>query len=184
MAAGNPSTYLDSSGGLRHHEDMARYREIADDLRSKIKAGKYPVGSRLPTISELQVVYDVPASLNTIRAAQQLLVDEGMIETRQGIGAFVLSETSALEFDVTAAITQARDSLTAVLGAMESQGKRRVTVDLEADEYAYFVLTDALGDWVVQVRGEIEDDPEGNNAHRIAWAACAERLLGQIERHA
>ena len=28
--------------------------------------------------------------LNTIRQAQQLLVDDGLVETRQGVGAFVL----------------------------------------------------------------------------------------------
>ena len=58
---------------------MARYREIADDLRAKIQAGIYPVGTKLPSISDLQEQYDVPA-LNTIRGAQQVLVDEGMLE--------------------------------------------------------------------------------------------------------
>jgi DNA-binding GntR family transcriptional regulator len=29
--------------------------------------------------------------LNTIRQAQQLLVDDGMVETRQGVGSFVFA---------------------------------------------------------------------------------------------
>ena len=33
--------------------------------------------------------YRVPG-LNTIRRAQQLLVDDGLVETRQGVGSFVL----------------------------------------------------------------------------------------------
>lgn len=65
---------------------MARYRDIADDLRSRITSGEFSVGQQLPTIIELQNHYDVPG-LNTIRQAQQLLVDQGLIEARQGVGA-------------------------------------------------------------------------------------------------
>jgi DNA-binding GntR family transcriptional regulator len=158
---------------------MAKYREIADDLRRKIQAGVYPVGSQLPTIAELQAEYGVPG-LNTIRAAQQLLVDEGMIETRQGIGAFVISASSARDFDVTAAVASARDSLTAALAAMASQAKRRIAIDLEAEEYASFVLTEALGEFAARERHQAEDDPQGDR-HRIEWAECAERLRDQIE---
>ena len=45
---------------------------------------------RITRYPDLMEQYDVP-SLGTIRAAQQLLVDEGLIETRQGVGAFVTS---------------------------------------------------------------------------------------------
>ncbi len=68
---------------------MARYREIAQDLRARLAAGEFQPGDRLPSITLLQEHYNVPG-LNTIRQAQQLLVDEGLIETRQGSGAFVL----------------------------------------------------------------------------------------------
>jgi DNA-binding GntR family transcriptional regulator len=159
---------------------MARYREIADALRFKIKAGVYPVGSKLPTIQELMAEYDVPG-LNTVRAAQQLLVDEKMIETRQGIGAFVISSSSAREFDIPAAIIQARDSLTAVLGALESQAKRKVVIDLEADEDASFVLDEALREFAARQRFQAEDDPSGNAESRIRWAECAERLAAQVD---
>jgi DNA-binding GntR family transcriptional regulator len=47
------------------------------------------VTSQLPTISDLMEHYGVPG-LNTIRQAQQLLVEDGLVETRQGVGAFVL----------------------------------------------------------------------------------------------
>jgi DNA-binding GntR family transcriptional regulator len=78
---------------------MARYREIAADLRTRIQRGEFPVGSKLPGISALQEEYDVPG-LNTIRGAQQLLVEEGMLETRQGIGVFVTSVESPRQVDV------------------------------------------------------------------------------------
>ena len=114
---------------------MARYREIADDLRSKIKSGDYPVGTKLPSISDLQDEYDVPG-LNTIRAAQQILVDEGMLETRRGVGAFVVAD-SPREFDVTAALTQARDTLTTVLTVLQAEARHTVTFDLADEKNKY-----------------------------------------------
>ena len=110
---------------------MARYREIADDLRAKIQAGIYPVGTKLPSISDLQEQYDVPA-LNTIRGAQQVLVDEGMLETRQGVGAFVIAADSLGELDVTATLAQARDSLTTVLAALEAKASQQVVIESAA----------------------------------------------------
>lgn len=71
-------------------QDMARYRDIADDLRRRLVAGEFPVGSPIP--SDLQAYYEVPG-LNTIRRAQRLLVDEGLLETQQGVGVFVISHT-------------------------------------------------------------------------------------------
>ncbi|WP_300641684.1 GntR family transcriptional regulator [Nocardioides sp.] len=49
---------------------MARYREIADDLRRRITEGEFAVGDQLPSIAALQEHYDVPG-LGTIRQAQQ-----------------------------------------------------------------------------------------------------------------
>ena len=71
---------------------MARYREIAVDLRQRFAAGEFSPGEQLPAIAALQQHYDVPG-LNTIRQAQQLLVEDGLVETRQGVGAFVLAKT-------------------------------------------------------------------------------------------
>jgi DNA-binding GntR family transcriptional regulator len=68
----------------------ARYREIADDLRQRLAAGEWPVGSYMPGITALQLQYDVPG-LNTIRQAQSLLQQEGLIEARQGRGTFVIA---------------------------------------------------------------------------------------------
>ena len=68
---------------------MARYHEIAEDLRARIKAGEWRIGDKLPGIAALQDYYQVEKSLGTIRSAQQLLVAEGMLRTEQGVGAFV-----------------------------------------------------------------------------------------------
>jgi DNA-binding GntR family transcriptional regulator len=98
---------------------MARYREIADDLRHRIVSGEFPVGTQLPPISALQEHYDVPG-LNTIRQAQQLLVEAGMIETRQGVGAFVAStEGRGDAVDVLAELRAARKALNTAITALE-----------------------------------------------------------------
>jgi DNA-binding GntR family transcriptional regulator len=57
---------------------VARYRDIAVDLKHRIASGEFgDPGDRLPTISDLMAHYGVPG-LNTIRQAQQLLVDDGL----------------------------------------------------------------------------------------------------------
>ncbi|WP_103382812.1 GntR family transcriptional regulator [Pseudonocardia dioxanivorans] len=67
-----------------------RYRQIADDLRRRIAAGEWPIGSAIPSISALQQEYDV-SGLNTVRSAQKLLQEEGLLEPRQGYGTFVIA---------------------------------------------------------------------------------------------
>jgi DNA-binding GntR family transcriptional regulator len=98
---------------------MARYREIAEDIKSRIAGGEFPLGEQLPAITSLMDHYRVPG-LNTIRQAQQLLVDDGMIETRQGVGAFVLrSEPQPRPVDVLAELRAARAALNIAIAALE-----------------------------------------------------------------
>lgn len=158
---------------------MAKYQEIADSLRTRIQSGEFSVGERLPSISSLQDEYGVPG-LNTIRVAQQLLVDEGMLETRQGVGAFVISTVSLAQYDVVDALTRARDTLTTAISALRAK-KHTVAFDLLDDEVG-FVLTDALRDYAARERAEADDDPDRPNSstHR-RWAEVAEAMLDRID---
>ena len=63
------------------------YRQIADDLRSKIEAGELRQGGQLPTEIDLREQYD--ASRNTVRDAIKWLTTRGLVETRPGQGTFV-----------------------------------------------------------------------------------------------
>jgi DNA-binding GntR family transcriptional regulator len=65
-----------------------KYRQIADDLLAGIRNGEYPVGSRIPTKSELMTRYGV--AVNTVERAIKELRDAGLIQTAQGAGMFVL----------------------------------------------------------------------------------------------
>ncbi|WP_159620372.1 substrate-binding domain-containing protein [Ruania rhizosphaerae] len=69
-----------------------KFQEIADNLRRAILAGTWAVGQRLPT--EQQLVHSSGYSLNTVRRALDLLVEEGLAERRQGAGTFVLPRSS------------------------------------------------------------------------------------------
>ncbi|MET7773418.1 GntR family transcriptional regulator [Nocardia sp. NPDC005366] len=71
-----------------------KYRRIAEVIRQEINAGGLQPGQQLPTAQELGRRYD--ASLPTVRQALSVLISEGLIESRQGIGTFV-KETDRLQ---------------------------------------------------------------------------------------
>ncbi|WP_405769377.1 GntR family transcriptional regulator [Actinacidiphila glaucinigra] len=64
------------------------YRQIADALRAEIADGAIPVGRRIPTIIEMEDRFGV--ARDTLRKATQVLKDEGLVETVQGMGIYVV----------------------------------------------------------------------------------------------
>ncbi|MFI6006676.1 GntR family transcriptional regulator [Streptomyces sp. NPDC051366] len=66
---------------------MARYEEIARDLRERITEGVYPPGSALPLMRDIAAEYGV--SDITVRKAWGVLTREGLIESRRRAGTFV-----------------------------------------------------------------------------------------------
>lgn len=65
----------------------ALHKEIADELRKKIRTGEFAAGERLPTEPELERIFG--ASRNTIRIAVTNLVHEGLVQIQPGRGMFV-----------------------------------------------------------------------------------------------
>lgn len=65
------------------------WQSIATTLRGEITEGRYPVGAKLPTEAELALRFGV--NRHTVRHAIGALVDDGLIVTRRGSGAFVTS---------------------------------------------------------------------------------------------
>jgi DNA-binding transcriptional regulator YhcF (GntR family) len=77
-------------------------------------------GDRPPPIAALQEHYGVP-ELNTIRQAEQLLVEDGLVETRQGVGAVVLrAEPLPRRADVLAGLRVARTAIKRVIAVLEA----------------------------------------------------------------
>ena len=68
-----------------------KYQEIADRLRAQIGSGLLEPGQRLPSEPDLATEYD--ASRNTVRLAIALLINQGLVVSRQGLGTFVLEPT-------------------------------------------------------------------------------------------
>ncbi|MFF5315574.1 MULTISPECIES: GntR family transcriptional regulator [Streptomyces] len=66
-----------------------KYQRIADDLKAAIESGQYGPGDRLPGESALAEQYGV-ATL-TARQALKILRTEGLVETKKGAGARVIS---------------------------------------------------------------------------------------------
>ncbi|WP_040767941.1 FadR/GntR family transcriptional regulator [Tsukamurella sp. 1534] len=63
--------------------------QVTEQLRGEIVSGRWPVGGRIPTETELREL--TGTARNTVREAVQALVHAGMLERRQGSGTYVLS---------------------------------------------------------------------------------------------
>lgn len=67
-----------------------RYQSIADDLRSRIRAGGYSAGRLLPSEASLSEEFSV--SRVTVRRALEQLRGVGLVDSRQGLGWFVAGD--------------------------------------------------------------------------------------------
>jgi len=74
---------------------VPQYRRIYDDLKEKIQGGTYPEGTQLPAERELCLEYGVERI--TVRRSLEMLVQDGLVEKRPGIGSFVRSATPEAE---------------------------------------------------------------------------------------
>lgn len=65
------------------------WQAIANVVRGEISEGRYAPGDRLPTEAQLAARFGV--NRHTVRHGLSRLVDEGLVHTRRGAGAFVAS---------------------------------------------------------------------------------------------
>lgn len=69
---------------------QTRYQAIADSLRERIASGEFAASRLLPSESELSS--DFAASRVTVRRALEELREEGLVDSRQGLGWFVAAD--------------------------------------------------------------------------------------------
>jgi DNA-binding GntR family transcriptional regulator len=69
-----------------------RYRQIAGELISSIREGKFAMGTRMPGELDLMRTYKV--SRHTVREALRMLQDMQLIERRRGVGTLVVASES------------------------------------------------------------------------------------------
>lgn len=75
-----------------------RYLEMAGLLRKAIEAGKYRVGSQLPTEADLGLQFGV--SRFTVRAALSYLQKRGYLSRRPKVGTVVIAKANQLKYNV------------------------------------------------------------------------------------
>jgi len=97
--------------------------ELASRLTEEIVAGKLAPGTRLPTEHELMQAYGV--SRTVVREAIAALRSEGLVETRQGSGAFVAADSRRRPFRID---PEGLKSVEQVLDVLEL----RICIEVEA----------------------------------------------------
>jgi DNA-binding GntR family transcriptional regulator len=70
------------------------YREIAEDIRERIRSGKLAPGEPVGYLPDLRARYG--AAQNTVRDALKVLAGEGLIYTVPGKGSFVADDAAAI----------------------------------------------------------------------------------------
>lgn len=78
---------------MLENANLPKYEHAYRVMLSRLKAGNYPVGGRMPTEGELASHFAV--SRVTIRRALDMLVQDGYVESRQGSGYRVVTLSPA-----------------------------------------------------------------------------------------
>lgn len=103
--------------------DLPKYEMTYRTILDRIKAGRYNVGSRMPTEGELAAHFGV--SRVTIRRALDMLVQDGYVESRQGSGYRLITLSPASD-----------TCLTSFTDAMLRAGHEPTTRLLSIDSFA------------------------------------------------
>jgi len=63
------------------------YQQLADSIRQDILTGSLPAETAIPSVRQISVEYGL--NPQTVLNATQLLIQEGLLEKRRGLGMFV-----------------------------------------------------------------------------------------------
>ncbi len=78
---------------LDHRHPTPIYAQIEHALRAAIATGRLAPGAQLPTVRQLAV--DLAVNANTVARVYSELERTGLLETRRGIGTFVVSSPAS-----------------------------------------------------------------------------------------
>ena len=123
---------------------------VVESLATSIRTGSLQPGDKLPTEAEIMARFDV--SRTVVRESLSKLQASGLVETRHGIGTFVLQPQEAGNFRISAddfatvsdviAVLELRISLETETAGLAAQ--RRTTENLQAMEIALRAFTDSI----------------------------------------
>lgn len=100
--------------------------ELVERIADEIRSGRLAPGARLPTEFELMAAAGV--SRTVVREAVAALRAEGLVVTRQGLGAFVATEAHKAAFRIVASPRDEPGSISNVVSVLEL----RLAVEVEA----------------------------------------------------
>lgn len=103
---------------LDHNRGIAPYRQLVDQVREAVLAGRLKPGDRLPPVRE--VVTQITINPNTVHRAYRELEHLGFTESRWGCGTFIASSPK-IEDSSTIRLT-ARDTLLASIERAVANG--------------------------------------------------------------
>ena len=126
---------------LNSASPLPLYHQLAELLQGRIRAGKYPLGARIPSEPELARTFGIGRP--TVRQATDLLVRRRCLERRRGSGTFVVEPPEQVDLL----------SLAGTLASFEKTGLDVRTTIVQR---------------VRRVR--VPDDPENPLAGREAWS--------------
>lgn len=73
---------------MKFENNIPIYIQLVEIIKNGIINGKYEIGSRLPSVRELSKIYQL--NQNTVLKSYKILEDEEIIETKRGLGFFVV----------------------------------------------------------------------------------------------
>jgi GntR family transcriptional regulator len=75
---------------LRADDPRAVYRQIADEVQRAVSVGVLKPGEALPPTRQL--AQELKLNPNTVQHAYRTLVQDGIVEMRRGLGAFIAAK--------------------------------------------------------------------------------------------
>ncbi len=148
MESNVTATPLDDAPRVRRPRGLVT--EIVESLAASIRAGQLQPGDKLPTEAEIMARFDV--SRTVVRESISKLQASGLVETRHGIGTFVIENRDAGNFKIAAAdfatvadvisVLELRISLETEAAGLAAQ--RRTTENLDAMATALRAFQDSI----------------------------------------
>lgn len=153
--------------------------EVVDNLSASIRDGQLKVGDKLPTESEIMASFDV--SRTVVREAISRLQASGLVETRHGIGTFVIEPPEAGNFRISQADVATVADVIAVL-------ELRISLETEAaglaaqrrDDTHLQALLDALQGFRYSIENDSDAVPSDFQFHMEVARATGNRHFADL----
>src|ERR1700751_4686686 len=179
------------------HRKSSRYRDIAAELQKEIRLGTYPVGKLLPTETELMAHYS--ASRQTVREALRIIIEQGLIVRRAGLGSVVIASEPPVLFthsvkSLTEWLRYSNETYRDVVATSDIVADRRLAGLLKCEPGKHWFLIEAvrrsdqfaapLGWTEIYVLRKFADVVKRADHGRTPGHEHAAKMYGQVTEHA